>query len=271
VKESTNFPKIELLIVCDFDSNSEPARQIESFFSQEKVRYVYSNSRNPNGSRSLGLSEASGDWIIFIDSDDFLDFGILSEVVNFNLNERCAYVFGFEMIDTRTGFRRTLYSPSTNNILRMPGIWRFLIARSAFQPSFFYEGNMGEDLLLLSAVLMCLNSVHKINKTIYFYQRYSQGQLTTDKVLWIEYEKTLKGFFDFFGKCGLSPNQSTNLAMGIFTSFLFSCWKVGKSKFIMRMIKEFDNISLKKTLVLIFVLKSLPRVIFTKLTRGVIK
>ena len=64
---SQNYPAIEFIIVDD-GSTDKSASIIQQF---PQVTYLYQENAGPASARNLGLQAATGEYIIFIDSDDF--------------------------------------------------------------------------------------------------------------------------------------------------------------------------------------------------------
>lgn len=89
--------EIELLLVDDGskDSSGLICDEYASRYSWIKVFHI------PNGgvgnARNYGLKHASGEFFTFIDSDDFLDKGIYTEIFNLHKEYNAdAYVFGYK-------------------------------------------------------------------------------------------------------------------------------------------------------------------------------
>ena len=79
---SQSFRDFEYLMINDGDPAD--ARRIESTFRDPRIRII--NTSSPlglSGSRNAGLTEARGELIAFIDSDDFCEPGRLAKQVTF--------------------------------------------------------------------------------------------------------------------------------------------------------------------------------------------
>jgi glycosyltransferase involved in cell wall biosynthesis len=100
ISQSYNF--FEILLIDDF-SNDEIELEINSRYSNSNVKlFVNKTKSGPNYSRNFGLSQAKGDYIIFLDSDDFLNKDALKI-----LNEKLSHsnydfiYFGFEFVSEK--------------------------------------------------------------------------------------------------------------------------------------------------------------------------
>lgn len=59
------------LIIVDDGSTDNSAKIIKSFHD-ERVKYYYKSNTGVSETRNYGLSKASGDWILYLDADDYL-------------------------------------------------------------------------------------------------------------------------------------------------------------------------------------------------------
>ena len=58
------------IIVVD-DGSTDDTHSIVSGISDDRVFYFFKTNGGPAGARNLGLSKAKGEYIAFLDSDDF--------------------------------------------------------------------------------------------------------------------------------------------------------------------------------------------------------
>ena len=69
---SQSFPYWEMIVVENNSSDNGPA-VVRSYEGKDKrVRLLVSDKQGPGVSRNLGMAEASGEWIQFLDADDLL-------------------------------------------------------------------------------------------------------------------------------------------------------------------------------------------------------
>src|SRR5260221_4747199 len=66
-----SFQEFEIIVVDD--GSSDNTRQlVESLPHKEKIFYVRQENKGASAARNLGASKAKGDYLIFLDSDDYL-------------------------------------------------------------------------------------------------------------------------------------------------------------------------------------------------------
>ena len=66
------------LIVVDDGSNDNSAYVVRSFLNCGRIKYIYKDNGGVSCARNLGINESNGDWIIFLDADDYLLSNALS-------------------------------------------------------------------------------------------------------------------------------------------------------------------------------------------------
>ena len=92
----------ELLLIDDGSSDS--SFTICSNYSQRDIRIkvLHQENSGPSVARNLGLNHASGEWICFVDSDDFISRNYLEELENIigNYQNLEIIFFGFNNLES---------------------------------------------------------------------------------------------------------------------------------------------------------------------------
>lgn len=61
------------VIVVDDGSPDEFLSDIQSYTSDRRVRILFETHKGVSHARNIGIGEAKGDWLMFVDSDDYLE------------------------------------------------------------------------------------------------------------------------------------------------------------------------------------------------------
>jgi glycosyltransferase involved in cell wall biosynthesis len=76
------FTKFELIIIDDYSTDNTD--KIISSYKDNRIKYLKNNSNGVvASSRNLGIKESKGNWIAFLDSDDWWDFNKLKYCIEF--------------------------------------------------------------------------------------------------------------------------------------------------------------------------------------------
>ena len=88
--ERSGYENYELLLVND-GSEDNPMDLLGSY---KKVRYFYKENGGAASARNLGLREAKGEYVLFLDSDDILYPGALNKLVDYATKHELSMVSG---------------------------------------------------------------------------------------------------------------------------------------------------------------------------------
>lgn len=113
---SQTFTEWELIVV-DNESTDKGADIVRSFLHKEpRIRLVTCLKRGPGAARNFGLTQAKGDWILFLDADDLLESNYFEE--------RLSVVSQANEADLIVGYWEDFFDGQfTNRCLRKPVGW----------------------------------------------------------------------------------------------------------------------------------------------------
>ncbi len=110
----------DIEIICINDGSTDSSAEILNKFSDKdnRIKVFDQNHAGAGGARNTGLSMASGEYVVFLDSDDFFDRTLLEKIVAKGRKIQAdVLLFGAKRYDDRTG--------ETTNAPRY--LWRKLI------------------------------------------------------------------------------------------------------------------------------------------------
>ena len=141
--------------------------------------------------RKKGMLEASGEYVIQIDSDDWIESNMISTLYNKAKQDNadiavCDYYISF--ITGKETYRKEEYKPNIDfNIKNImlgkvhPAFWNTLIKRSLYvEKNIFPEGkiNMGEDYEMMLKLFLSTEKVSYIPKAFLYYTQYNENSIT---------------------------------------------------------------------------------------------
>jgi glycosyltransferase involved in cell wall biosynthesis len=160
-------PKWEMIVVENGSTDDGP--EIVRRFSDRRIRLVVSSKQGPGAARNVGLAQATGEWILFLDADDLL-------VPNF-LEERLTLLKDQPQADLLVGcweeffdgqpphlFRRPTAANQPTNVLEQSAVafapWALhaaLIRRCRLTPDLYWpeelDGHPSEDTAFWFSVI----------------------------------------------------------------------------------------------------------------------
>lgn len=183
------YNNIEIIVVDDAspdDSILKIENIIQSHLNGNKVRIkTHQINKGLSGARNTGIRNSTGDYLFFLDSDDYLPNDAITNLVEIAKNSYPDFVIGGYNIDGRID--KIKYSELTlpnNTYLYGNDVgealfqnkwsimaWNKLIKKEYFShpSSFFYEGIVHEDILWSFQLALSSKSMGICNKKTYTY------------------------------------------------------------------------------------------------------
>jgi glycosyltransferase involved in cell wall biosynthesis len=199
-----SFQDFELILVDDgsFDGSADICDMYAS--KDPRIKVLHKQNGGVSDARNFGLDYASGEWVTFLDADDWLDASTLkicSEFLNaFDyLRFSAAFIYSAAIMvdyqlksyDSKIDYLKDLFERST-----ILGVWG-----GFYKCSIIKENNIrfkrvlhnGEDWLFLFSYLMHCDTIKVINQPLYKYNKINEQSCTNTMTV----EKDLDSFKAF--------------------------------------------------------------------------
>lgn len=256
----------------------------------KKYDFKIINQKNQglSAARNTGVKNATGDYLLFVDSDDYLEKDLLKELnkslknnpdlVRFQIKE--IYEDGKEINYPEEEFQNKSGVEAFSIISKyhfVENAWAYLYKKTFYEKNKFKfkEGTIHEDFGIVPLIIMKANKVNSINYLGYNYLQRS-GSIMSQK----NYEKTKKKVEDFYNHYLylIEEINKTSLDSKVFKSFISNsliikiCELDNKDyqeyKKLLKKEKVFDNLLVDTTTRKI---KKILLKISPKLTRKILK
>ncbi|MDO4963775.1 MAG: glycosyltransferase [bacterium] len=194
------YKDFELIIVNDGSRDNSEEVIKELIKDKTCVKYIYQDNKGLSSARNEGVESSNGDYIIFVDSDDYINPDLLLELSKVNNNDLIRY-----QACVINGKNKPFIEKTFNNlsgVLAFKNISNYKIVESAwlyaYNRKFYlkngYKFSLGlfhEDFGLIPRIILEANSVTSINYIGYNYVERKNSIMTSTK-----YKKTRKKAFD---------------------------------------------------------------------------
>lgn len=194
----------ELLLIND--GSKDASLQICKQYERANIRVFNNTNHGVSYSRNFGIEQARGEYILFVDSDDFLLQG-WHNIVDSALKESpdiayfipsCGNLSKLDILDSMIGFPNC---PLKN----MAAVWSKIYKKTfIIQNNIKFKENIinGEDELFNIQAILCAKKYSFINNSMYYYRDniYSATHSFNEKFVFsndlflIELKKTLSRF-----------------------------------------------------------------------------
>lgn len=233
---SQSFTDFELLLIDDGSPDNCGATCDDYAAKDPRVRVFHKENGGVSSARNLGLENAVGEWIWFVDSDDTVEANALNiintYIENADGSELCFY-FGMNKIDR---FKKEVISPPEDTILASEFMMRILsysvitapylyIYRRSSLSQLFFDTNLeiGEDLCYHLQV-MALNPnkpVVQCNHVIYNYMINSDSVMQRKDFAFVQkYMNLSKYIYEQYYNSQPNNNFNDSICVNIYKNFI---------------------------------------------------
>lgn len=193
LKQDLNKDEYEIIVVDD-GSKDEPVILKDYVNRYSNISYIRQKNGGPGAARNTGISTATGEYIFFCDSDDYIAENVLGRLYNIAHERELDMLFHnrikvngsyrFEarhdkpiVIDEYLSGQHFFGAPIDGGIIT--GVWIFIIRRAFLERNKirFPSGIMNEDSSFYIDAIMSSGKVAKTNLDIYYYVQNPQSLL----------------------------------------------------------------------------------------------
>lgn len=176
---SQNFSDWELIIIDD--GSVDDTRKIVERISEydDRIEYHFKDNSGPADAKNLGIQLAKGEYILFLDADDLLANGALSELDSVTGDGTDFVIFSYERFDD-SELKYGVSNKSSDQFDAMfTAVWNKLYRTSLVKKLHFPKGTFYEDVAF-SAMARMISEKTKIipAETPLYYYRQRNGSVT---------------------------------------------------------------------------------------------
>ena len=185
------YQNIEVLLVDDGSTDNCPKICDDYAELDSRVRVIHKKNGGLSDARNFGIDAASGDYVVFLDSDDYWSsdtalekaarklemeksdvmlffFKYLFEDENNRITE---YNSEFEKIEINMESKKTQLTDLIKNNIYISSAWAKIIKRQLFKDNdlYFVKGVYSEDIEWSARLMMYASSFSVLNESFYIY------------------------------------------------------------------------------------------------------
>ena len=209
--ENQSFEDYEVLIIDDgsTDNSSEICKKF--IIGKEKFRYFKKQNGGLSSARNFGIKKASGNWLMFVDSDDIVSSDFLLSMYESIKHENCMLgVCKYQKFTNKILLANEKYNLrkiTKNDYLLQMFDTNFMVAcnkiyhKSLFENIEYPEGFIHEDFATTYKLVDMVDNIAILNQTLYFY-RNNPNSITLSKIKnnKLDLLKIYKMQIEYFGK-----------------------------------------------------------------------
>lgn len=181
-----SYQNIEILVIND-GSTDATEEKIKKYLGDNRIKYIFQENKGLSAARNTGLNVMKGEYVCFVDSDDFLhrDYvKILYEnLINTESDISACGFFKYHGHNEPTGLEKiggsndfeVKYSDECMELINGKGVsvvaWNKLFKSSIFDDLRFREGVIHEDEFIAHHLFFRIKKIVITNKVLYAYRQ----------------------------------------------------------------------------------------------------
>lgn len=220
---SQTFSELEVILVDDGSTDESPQICDQYALADSRVRVLHKENGGLSSARNAGLDLAKGDYVGFVDSDDYIDKTMYQKLYNaitsadgdvavcncLQIDEngnalegaRYHYQLGREVLSGKEILNRIGDRGSAVYVV----MWNKLYRRELFCGLRFDEGKINEDIRIFGKLYARVNRVSCIPERLYYYVR-GNNSITREKISIrnLDHAEAFYVCFCFFAEQGMT-------------------------------------------------------------------
>ncbi len=176
----------EIVVVNDGSKIAEVNNYCENL-KQKNIKYIYKENGGPSSARNIGLNNSSGNYIIFVDSDDYVDFNNI-DFIDILKSEKDMYLLNYFVDNGETNnikVNKTLSNDFSKNMMNaffgnytlykeyaIGAVWNKIFSKKfldSYKIRFKNNIRMGEDIIFLLGCLFYSPQIEYRDISYYYY------------------------------------------------------------------------------------------------------
>lgn len=193
---SQTYPNIEIILVND-GSPDNCGKIAEQYAEQDnRITVIHKENGGLSDARNVGIQYVTGEYIIFVDSDDWLELDMIEKLVNISLTYKAdvvqsAFYYAYEehlLFDHRYFSKKdpplildnkSLMFELVNNEKVKNFAWGKLYRSSLIQDIHFKKGVLFEDVFWAHQVMHKVNTYVLVHDPLVYYRQRSDSIVAT--------------------------------------------------------------------------------------------
>lgn len=208
------YGELEIIVINDgsTDGSGDVCKRWEK--KDSRICYVEKENQGQGAARNLGIALATGDYIIFVDSDDYLDKQLVEKVYNQISKEKadlCVYSnynIGDQKQKALLDFKLFQGSSTKDNAgllgNMIPILCNKMFAKELIKNTNVTMSNrMCEDLIFNARLYVRAKKICMLDEPLYYYRYNREGNMTTKFERYLEVKESMNELNESFQKDGM--------------------------------------------------------------------
>lgn len=204
------YKNLEVILVDDGSPDRCPVICDELAQKDDRIRVIHQKNKGLSGARNMGIDNAQGDYLIFIDSDDTVEQTLVEELYTYAEKWDCAivacgrnYIFEDGQIVCKIahdeskvyGFEEAIQEMNSFRLFDMSA-WAKIYRKELFEDIRFPEGKLSEDYYIMYKLFDKAQTIGYVAKPLYNYLQ-RQSSISRNKKINHDFADAAKKQMEF--------------------------------------------------------------------------
>lgn len=229
-----SYQNLEIILIDD-GSLDNCGKMCDEFVKQdERVRVIHKQNGGLSDARNVGIEMASGDYITFIDSDDYVMPDMIESLMDIIIDRdvdivQCNFMrqhndwIDKKGLDYTSGMQCTVYTKNKMSVYLKgkkinTATWGKIYKISLFQEIRFPVGKLHEDVFTTYKLIHEANSIATVDNIGYVY-RINENSITTSKFS----PKKLDSIYGAIERAEFIGKNYPDLSMQAYSGIIYAC------------------------------------------------
>lgn len=164
---------VEIIVINDGSTDKTKETAYECKKNNPNVKVItYKTNKGVSYARNKGIDKALGEYIVFIDSDDYVDTNVFNDIVDNDLN--LVDIVFYNMVDNNG----EEYIVNNYRVMNRVGAFKFVKRNFIGDTRFKLRLQYGEDACFHQALMFKNPTIKCTDKLMYHYNFPREGSLT---------------------------------------------------------------------------------------------
>lgn len=181
------YKNIELILVDDGSTDNSPQICDSYVLKDSRIKVIHQDNQGISAARNIGIENATGEYIVFIDSDDYISENMIEKLyIALKETESDMAICNFTYVSENGDAIQTQISPikdeilSTDDIITklfQPKNWYYVVAwnkiykRELWEQIRYPVGYIHEDEVVAHRIFVKCKKVVSISEELYYYRQ----------------------------------------------------------------------------------------------------
>ena len=176
---------IEILLIND--GSTDESESIIKEYDDKRIVYIKKKNTGIGKTRNLGIDKAKGEYVMFIDSDDYIDYDCVEKLYNYAIETKSDFVVTDFKKDINGTYEKVIIpdfessklidNPSILNAINL-GPCNKIYKKSILKGVRFDEKYKYEDVPFVIKALKNASKISKLNESLSYYVIHEKSQTT---------------------------------------------------------------------------------------------